>query len=131
MDKLDFSPAKGFMKGFIDLVFKYNNRFYIVDWKSNFLGNKIKNYDQPAMAAAMEKEFYILQYHIYTVALNQYLKNRIRDYSYENNFGCIFYIFLRGVDPEKSSDFGIFRDRPPEKLIDALTTELIPCIRTN
>ncbi len=131
MDKLDFSPAKGFMKGFIDLVFKYNNRFYIVDWKSNFLGNKIKNYDQPAMAAAMEKEFYILQYHIYTVALNQYLKNRIRDYSYENNFGGIFYIFLRGVDPGKSSDFGIFRDRPPEKLIDALTTELIPCIRTN
>jgi exodeoxyribonuclease V beta subunit len=73
----------------------------------------------------MKDEFYILQYHIYTVALNQYLKLRLPDYTYEKHFGGIYYIFLRGIDPHMGPDFGIYRDRPPGKLITALCGELI------
>jgi exodeoxyribonuclease V beta subunit len=125
IERLDFSPVRGFMKGFIDMVFQFRGRFYLVDWKSNFLGTSVEDYGQEALAAVMEDEFYILQYHIYTVALNQYLNARLPGYKYETHFGSVYYIFLRGVDPEQGMDFGIYRDRPSERLINELHTNLI------
>ena len=65
------------MKGFMDLVFQWRDRFYLVDWKSNFLGSRIEDYGQASLTRAMKKEFYILQYTIYTLALDQYLRLRI------------------------------------------------------
>ena len=109
---LNFQPARGFMKGFIDLVFQSGERFFLVDWKSNLLGMEVRDYGPEAMAMEMKKQFYILQYHLYLVALNQYLKRRVPDYDYERHFGGVFYIFLRGVDPEIGPEFGVFRDRP-------------------
>jgi exodeoxyribonuclease V beta subunit len=122
---LEFSPARGFMKGFIDLIFSFHGRFYLVDWKSNFLGSAVEDYGQDALKQVMEEKFYILQYHIYTLALNQYLRLRVQDYDYEKHFGCVYYIFLRGVDPEKGSDFGIYRDRPAAELVHELRENLI------
>ena len=124
IERLDFTPVRGFMKGFIDMVFQFQNRFYLVDWKSNFLGNRVDDYGQKALAAAMKKEFYIIQYHIYTVALNQYLQLRLPGYSYETHFGGVYYIFLRGVDPDRGTDFGIYRQRPSGKLINELCSNL-------
>lgn len=109
---LTFSPAKGFMKGFIDLVFRFEGRFYLVDWKSNFLGEEAAHYDQPAMVRVMTEHFYVLQYLIYSLALDRYLALRIPDYRYDTHFGGVFYLFLRGVDPRKGPDFGVYRDRP-------------------
>jgi len=125
IERLNFMPVQGFMKGFIDLVFQFEDRFYMVDWKSNHLGNRIENYDQKSLKRAMEEHFYFLQYLIYTVALDQYLKVRLPNYSYDKHFGGVFYIFLRGVDPDKGSEYGIFRDRPSEKLIERLNSELL------
>ena len=125
MGKLNFSPVSGFMKGFIDMVFQYREKFFIVDWKSNFLGSNVTHYDRQSIDSAMKREFYILQYHIYSVALNQYLKLRLPDYTYEKHFGGIYYIFLRGIDPHMGPDFGIYRDRPPGELIEELCRELI------
>ena len=125
IESLNFLPMSGYMKGFIDLVFQYDNRFYIVDWKSNFLGDRIKDYEQSKIKATMEKEFYILQYHIYTVALNQYLRLRMPDYDYEKHFGGVCYIFLRGVDPLLGYEYGIFRDRPTNEFVDELSEKLI------
>ncbi|MBU2498820.1 MAG: exodeoxyribonuclease V subunit beta, partial [Proteobacteria bacterium] len=122
---LTFAPLRGFMKGFMDLVFRYEDRFYLVDWKSNFLGPRGEDYGPERLVTAMEEGFYTLQYHLYTVALNQYLKLRLPAYEYETHFGGVYYIFLRGVDPEKGSAFGIYRDRPSKALIDALCGELI------
>lgn len=125
IERLEFAPVKGFMKGFIDMVFQFENRFYILDWKSNFLGSRVEDYGQDALTAVMENDFYVLQYHIYSLALNQYLNARLPGYDYETHFGAIFYIFLRGVDPERGPVYGIFRDRPNQKLIDALSDNLI------
>ena len=125
IERLEFLPVRGVMKGFIDMVFRHQGRFYIVDWKSNFLGNNYENYDQDALRAAMEDAFYILQYHIYIVALNQYLRLRLPDYDYNAHFGGAYYIFVRGVEPEKGPDFGVYRDRPSGELIRELGTELI------
>ena len=118
--RLQFAPTRGFMKGFIDLVFQWRGRFYLVDWKSNFLGTRIEDYGQRSLASAMKEEFYVLQYYIYTVALDRYLRLRLPGYRYEEHFGGVFYVFLRGVDPAKCPEFGIYRDVPPPELIRAL-----------
>jgi len=123
--QLGFSPVSGFMKGFVDMVFQYKGKYYLVDWKSNFLGSRVADYGPEAMDLAMKDEFYILQYHIYTVALNQYLKVRLPDYSYDEHFGGVYYIFLRGVDPNMGPDYGVYRDRPSEDMIETLCNELI------
>ena len=125
LGKLSFSPTKGFMKGFIDLVFQFHGRFYLVDWKSNFLGTSTRDYHQDAIWAAMVDHMYVLQYHIYAVALHQYLTLRLPGYSYETHFGGVFYLFLRGVDPELGPEFGIYRDRPSPELIRTLCAHLI------
>ena len=122
---LDFIPSRGFMKGFMDLVFCHGNRYYLIDWKSNFLGSTIDNYKRTALLKAMRDEFYILQYIIYTLALNEYLKLRFPGYNYETNFGGVFYIFLRGVNSECGSEYGIYSDKPEVKLIEALRDEII------
>jgi exodeoxyribonuclease V beta subunit len=123
--QLSFSPVKGFMKGFVDLVFSFEDLFFIIDWKSNYLGDSIEEYSQDAILGAMEKEMYILQYHIYTLALDRYLKQRMAGYSYKRNFGGVYYIFLRGVDHKRGPEFGVYSDRPSEKLIEELSFELM------
>jgi exodeoxyribonuclease V beta subunit len=125
IEELDFSPARGFMKGFIDLVFQFKGRFYIVDWKSNFLGNRAEDYSRERMAREMEESFYLLQSNLYVLALHQYLKKRLPDYRYRDHFGGVFYIFLRGVDPKAGDEFGLYRDLPGEDLVEALSRTLI------
>ena len=122
--RLEFAPVKGFMRGFMDMVFQFKNRYYLVDWKTNFLGSAVEDYGQEALSAAMSKGFYGLQYLLYTVALHQYLHLRLPAYSYEKHFGGVFYLFVRGIDPKKGPQYGIFRDRPSETLIEALSERL-------
>jgi len=125
IESLHFVPMRGYMKGFIDLVFQCDNRFYIVDWKSNFLGDQVKDYGQDKLKTVMEKEFYTLQYHIYTVALNAYLRLRMPGYEYNKNFGGVYYIFLRGVEPQLDYEFGVFQDRPPKEFVNELSEAMI------
>jgi exodeoxyribonuclease V beta subunit len=125
MGRLQFAPTQGFMKGFMDLVFEWKNRFYLVDWKSNYLGDRVEDYRQESLTQVMKKECYILQYLLYAVALDQYLRLRMTGYRYEAHFGGIFYIFLRGVDPSQGPDSGIYRDRPSPHKIHTLREHLI------
>jgi len=122
---LRFQPVEGFMRGFIDLAFRRDGRFYLIDWKSNHLGNRPEDYGREALAAVMRDDLYVLQYHLYAVALHEYLKNRLKDYDYDRHFGGVFYVFLRGVDPVKGPETGIFRDRPARGLIEALSEGLV------
>ncbi len=125
LERLNFQPRRGFMKGFIDLAFEHRRRFYLIDWKSNFLGPRVEDYGPEALMKEMEESFYILQYHLYALALHRYLKWRLPDYSYGRDFGGVFYIFIRGVDPSIGSEFGIFHDRPPLEFIQTLEEKLI------
>lgn len=124
--KLEFSPVKGFMKGFIDLIFRVNkegdDRYYIVDWKSNWLGSSIEDYHPENLSAVMLEEYYVLQYLLYSVALNRYLMLRLGDsYDYDKHFGGAYYIFLRGVTPDLSNDFGVFFNKPSKEFISDLS----------
>jgi exodeoxyribonuclease V beta subunit len=121
LERLDFVPVRGVMKGFIDLVFEREGRFYLADWKSNFLGPELEAYRQGALREAMMRELYVLQYHLYAVALDRYLAFRIPEYQYNTHFGGVYYLFLRGIRPERGSEYGVFYDRPSEALVRELS----------
>ena len=125
MERLSFSPSKGFMKGYIDMIFCYNEQFYLIDWKSNHLGNTIEDYKKGSIDRIMSEDLYILQYHIYLLALHQYLRIHLPEYSYESDFGGVLYMFIRGIDKNQGPEFGIYRDIPSPDLINALGRELI------
>ncbi|MCK5913977.1 MAG: exodeoxyribonuclease V subunit beta, partial [Desulfuromusa sp.] len=97
-ETLQFKPVRGAVRGFIDMVFEHDGRYYLLDWKSNHLGYRVEDYGELALSRAMEDNLYPLQYLLYTVALNQYLLLRVKDYDYETHFGGVFYLFLRGMD---------------------------------
>jgi exodeoxyribonuclease V beta subunit len=122
---LRFRPAKGMLKGFMDMVFEHGGRYYLVDWKSNHLGHRVEAYGAAELKGAMDANLYSLQYLLYTVALNRYLSLRVGDYSYQTHFGGVLYLFLRGMDRERGEQFGVFRDTPSQELIEELTHCLI------
>ncbi|MBH0028210.1 exodeoxyribonuclease V subunit beta [Pseudoalteromonas sp. SWN29] len=95
--KLEFSQVKGLLKGFVDLIFCYQGKYYILDYKSNYLGSSPADYEGDMLEQAMSSHQYHLQYLIYTVALHRLLKQRITDYSIETHLGGVYYTFLRGM----------------------------------
>jgi exodeoxyribonuclease V beta subunit len=116
MGKLRFDPIQGFMHGFIDLLCRFEDRFYLIDWKSNWLGSQPSDYDLEGMKRAMLEHNYYLQYHLYTLAADLLLEKRLPGYDYQTHFGGVFYIFLRGINPNDPSR-GIFRDRPSAETV--------------
>jgi exodeoxyribonuclease V beta subunit len=124
LGELGFDPSTGFLKGVIDLVFTWKGRFYLVDWKSNHLGNSPECYGDEALAEAMEKNHYYLQACIYGLALHRYLKKRLRGYEFEKHFGGVFYLFVRGIDAAKGPEYGVYRMPPDQGLIAHLSARL-------
>jgi exodeoxyribonuclease V beta subunit len=116
----NYSDAGGMMKGFIDLVFVYDRKYYIADWKSNYIGGNYSDYTNNRLEEEMDKHNYYLQYYIYTTALNRYLKHRMPNYSYEEHFGGVFYFFVRGMERNSSNKTGIFIDKPKVDVIEKL-----------
>ncbi|HHB8411789.1 TPA: exodeoxyribonuclease V subunit beta [Klebsiella pneumoniae] len=116
---LDFRQVRGMLKGFIDLVFRHEGRYYLLDYKSNWLGEDREAYIRPAMEQAMRAHRYDLQYQLYSLALHRYLRHRLADYDYDRHFGGVIYLFLRGMDGQEGGQ-GIFTTRPVRPLIDGL-----------
>ena len=116
--RLRFNPVEGYMRGFIDLVFVYRGRYFLVDWKSNFLGERWEDYSGEALERAMVQNYYHLQYLLYTLALHLYLGKRLSHYCYDEHFGGVYYVFLRGLAPFGPN--GIFSTKPEEGLLNEL-----------
>lgn len=122
--------VEGFVHGFIDLVFHYHEHYYLVDWKSNYFGDRYDDYNLERMEEEMNKSGYILQYHLYTVALNSYLRRCLgRKYNYQTHFGGVFYLFIRGIQPElitrNTPPTGIYFVKPPEEEIRDWNRQLV------
>lgn len=89
-------PNKTYMKGIIDLVFKFEGQYFILDWKSHYLGGNEDAYTKENIQRVMDKNNYFLQAAIYTKALQKYLSYiDLRPFS--ECFGGVIYIFLRGL----------------------------------
>ncbi|WP_152829911.1 exodeoxyribonuclease V subunit beta [Shewanella sp. YLB-07] len=116
---LNFESLKGMLKGFIDLTFEHKGQFFIADYKSNHLGDEFSHYGVDAMAGAIRSHRYDLQYIIYTLALHRYLNLRMTHYDYDQHIGGSYYLFLRGMSVDSPLS-GIFYDKPPKALIQAL-----------
>ena len=107
----------GMLKGFIDLVAEHDGRYYIIDYKSNWLGPDDAAYTPAAMRACVLAERYELQYVLYLLALHRLLTLRLPGYDYDRHIGGARYLFLRG---SAAPGRGIHAERPPRALIDAL-----------
>ena len=127
--EVEFSTEReieGMMTGSIDLFFMHNGKYYILDWKSNHLGNSIDKYNRENLEEAMAGSNYHLQYHIYTIAAKRYLEQKLgkdpngnNRFDYDRDFGGVIYIFLRGVR-STNSGMGIYFDKPPMNKINVL-----------
>jgi exodeoxyribonuclease V beta subunit len=121
---LEFPVLRGFLRGFIDLVFEWRGKVYVLDYKSNFLGERLADYDRPAMERAMNEHHYHLQGLIYALAVMKQARLLRKDYAHDLNFGGIFYVFLRGLaGPE--TDTGVYFFRPSEEEMRAFEAALI------
>ncbi|MGF1655914.1 MAG: UvrD-helicase domain-containing protein [Verrucomicrobiales bacterium] len=115
--------VEGLLVGFVDLIYRWNGKFYLLDWKSNFLGHDPMDYREAALAEAMKGHNYHLQYFLYTLALDVHLCSRIKDYDYATHFGGVHYVFLRGLIDGRA-DFGVFRARPTEDQLEPFRQHL-------
>ena len=117
--------ARGFLTGIVDLVFEHDRRWWVLDWKSNHLGDTLESYGADGVWEVMRHHHYVLQYHLYVLALQRFLRSRLPDYDYDRHFGGVVYVFLRGVSGESDGgESGWYVDRPPRRLIDGLDKAL-------
>ncbi len=97
---------RGYVKGFIDLVFQHEHSIYFADWK----GDLLPSYDPAAVTAHVERH-YSLQASIYALGIVRLLGiNTERDYN--QRFGGLLYVFLRGVIPSGDGKSGLYFARP-------------------
>jgi exodeoxyribonuclease V beta subunit len=102
----------GLLTGKIDLTFRHDDRYWIVDWKTN----RCAPYDAAALDAEITRHDYDLQWLIYTLALHRWLGASLPEYDYARDFGGVFYLFVRGMQ----GGGGVRADRPPQALIEAM-----------
>ena len=107
----------GMLKGFIDLLFEHEGRYYVADYKSNWLGADAAAYTAEAVRDSVLRERYDMQYALYTLALHRQLRARLPDYDYERHMGGVLYLYLRGVD---GAGHGVHYERLPLALIEAM-----------
>ena len=120
-----FRPAenfaiKGMMTGLVDLSFRHDGKHYVLDYKSNHLGDSFADYGVESLNAAVAEHHYDLQYLIYSVALHKWLRARLPGYAYDQHFGGVFYLFLRGMQGRDGDGSGVYFHRPPGALIETL-----------
>ncbi|MCO7229396.1 exodeoxyribonuclease V subunit beta [Halomonas sp. CnH100-B] len=114
---LDADTLHGMLKGFIDLAFEHQGRFYVLDWKSNYLGPNDSAYEPEALRHALLAKRYDLQAALYLLAMHRLLKARLPDYDPHQHLGGSMTVFLRG---SRSLGRGVVGEPAPVKLIEAL-----------
>ena len=119
---LTIPKLEGMMTGLIDLVIRHENQYFLIDYKSNYLGDNESHYSKANLIHAVQEHQYDLQYLIYCVALNRFLSSRLPGYDYEKQFGGVMYLFLRGMNGKDQS--GVYFDKPAEQLLKTLDRTL-------
>ncbi len=113
----------GLFVGSADLVVQHpdEERWSLIDWKSNHLGPSAQHYGPEPLARAMRAHHYLLQAHLYVAGLHRHLRTRLADYDYDRHVGGAVYAFLRGItDPAPEAETGFHVVRPPRALVEAL-----------
>lgn len=114
---LSAQTVAGQLKGFMDLVFEADGRYYVLDYKSNWLGSNDAAYRQTCLIEAMLGARYDLQMVLYLTALHRHLKDRLPEYDYARHMGGAFYLFVRGV---ATPSRGVYFQCPDASVIEAM-----------
>ena len=124
-------PLKGYLSGSVDAVLRIGDRYVVVDYKTNWLGDPAQpltaaDYAQPRLAEAMLHSDYPLQALLYSVVLHRFLRWRLPGYAPDKHLGGVMYLFLRGMcGPDTpvvdGHPAGVFSWQPPASLITALS----------
>lgn len=114
----DGAALRGLMKGYLDLAFAWDGRYHVLDYKTNWLGDQLEDYQGAALDAAMRNHHYGLQALIYSVALHRFLATRLDDYRIEQHLGGAWYLFVRALGLAPGA--GLWYRRFPEALVLAV-----------
>ena len=126
LPEVTVEDINGLLTGFIDLIFKADGRYYVADYKSNYINDDIADYDSSSIRANMINHHYYIQYILYTLALHRYLKLHMPDYDYDRDVGGIAYLYLRGMKAPSSYEgkryrgYGVFANRITSEYIEKL-----------
>lgn len=115
---LEHTTLNGMLTGFADLILYRDDRFHVLDYKTNWLGARQDDYRGRSLDAAMAEHHYPLQALLYTVALHRYLRQRMEGYTAERHLGDSWYLFVRALG--MAPGVGVWRQRWPAALIEAL-----------
>lgn len=108
-----YGELRGMMHGFIDLIFSHqddkgNDKYYVSDYKSSYLGDKFSDYEVDKLNEHIIANFYDLQFLIYSLALHRYLARRVENYDFDCHFGGVYYLYLRGMSKQNTDFNGVF-----------------------
>lgn len=105
-NQTQYQQLKGYLMGFIDLTFIHNEKIYLLDYKSNYLGDLPADYSPDIIKENLLHKDYDIQYHIYAYAAHRILGAMIPDYDFDKHFGGVCYLYFRGLEGEGQS--GVF-----------------------
>jgi exodeoxyribonuclease V beta subunit len=118
LQEVSSADFRGMINGIIDLVFEYEGRYYLADYKSNYLGSAMEDYAPERLYQAMLDRRYDLQSLLYALALHRLLAMRVADYDYARHFGGCYYLFLRALRPAQGNRYGVHFERPGQDTIE-------------
>ena len=121
---MSVAGLQGFLAGFVDLVFEANGKWFVADYKTNFLGPNVSDYSTERLDAAMFEHDYLLQAGLYSVAVGRLLEQRLPAFNLETDFGGVVYLFLRGFPTDGPPEAGVWHYRPEAKFVKALSEAL-------
>lgn len=122
VSELPYQSITGFLKGSIDLIFQHQGQYFIADYKSNYLGHHLDDYQSKYLADSMASHGYHLQAAIYALALHRWLGSRLHNYQPQKHLGGAFYLYLRGMNPHGQE--GIYHWQPSLELLEELSALL-------
>jgi exodeoxyribonuclease V beta subunit len=120
------ADIRHYLTGFIDLLVEHDGKYYILDYKSDHLGDTPEDYAPEALHAHMTEKRYVMQYYFYALALYRFLEFRLGAVDFDAVFGGVYYLFLRGMDGTPGR--GVFADRPDAAAIAAFAGRLQPAL---
>jgi exodeoxyribonuclease V beta subunit len=109
------TQLQGMLKGFIDLTLEQDGRYWVLDYKSNYIADG--HYDSPALIQQMLTHRYDVQAALYAVAIHRLLQSRLADYKPQEHLGGALYWFLRGGE---AANKGVLALDIPLELVNKL-----------
>lgn len=106
---------RGLLQGFIDRLVRQGSAWGVIDWKTNRLGAALSDYDEDDLLRCAMESHYLLQTHLYLVALRRYLRGiSLADAP----LAGAWLVFVRAIAPGETR--GVLHIRPPGEMLDAL-----------